>query len=104
MTMSTSTTENATRAEAAAFLRVTLRTLRDWERRRIGPPVVRLSPRRAIYPWAGLRVFLATSALIPTDQMRADLEVAIKAAPMPTMEQLGAELKARHAPAGGSLA
>lgn len=53
--------DNATRAEAAAYLRVSQDTLQKWEHKGIGPALVRVSPRKALYPWAGLREFLAVS-------------------------------------------
>jgi hypothetical protein len=48
----------ATRREASAFLRTSENQLRRWERRGVGPAVVRLSARKAIYPWESLRAFL----------------------------------------------
>jgi hypothetical protein len=53
--------DSASRAEAAAYLKLNPRTLCRWERLEVGPPVVRLSRNDARYPWAGLRAFLAAS-------------------------------------------
>lgn len=68
MTTETTTTthENATRREAAAFLRVKPQTLRDWAARKIGPPLVTINCRVVLYPWAGLRAFVATDHPFPT--------------------------------------
>lgn len=54
--------DNATRPEAAKFLRVTPRTLAKWERLKVGPPMVRVSKRVALYPWECLRAFVKVEA------------------------------------------
>jgi hypothetical protein len=51
--------DNATRQEAAAYLRVSQTTLRRWERHGKGPEVSRISRNVALYPWAALRAFLS---------------------------------------------
>ena len=52
------TNDLATRSEAARYLRTSELALRKWEQKRQGPPVVRLSPRRALYRWSDLRTYL----------------------------------------------
>ena len=49
-----------TRSEVANVLQhVTTRTLQRWEVAKIGPPVVRLGPKRVLYPRDGLNAWLA---------------------------------------------
>ena len=97
MSTSNQTEENATRAEAAAFLRVKPQTLRNWEARKIGPPVVRVSSRKALYPWIGLRAFMAIETLIPLDVLKAALVASLNAGSMPDPEELDAFIQARVA-------
>lgn len=46
------------RSEVADLLGLSPKTLREMERRGAGPEVVRVSPRRAIYPREGIRRFM----------------------------------------------
>jgi predicted DNA-binding transcriptional regulator AlpA len=49
-----------TRPEVANVLQhITTRTLQRWEAAKIGPPVVRLGPKRAVYPRAQFNEWLA---------------------------------------------
>ncbi|MDP4021047.1 helix-turn-helix domain-containing protein [Methylobacterium sp. NEAU 140] len=48
----------ATRSEVAQILSVSAETLREMERKGEGPPVVRFSPRKALYPNVDLVKFL----------------------------------------------
>lgn len=69
------TEDIATRKEAARYMKVPERVLRKWEREHKGPPVMRLSPKRARYRWADLRAFLEASLKVTP----ANREAAIKA-------------------------
>jgi hypothetical protein len=59
------TQDNATRREAAIYLCLSEDTLRRWECQGKGPEMVRISPRKALYPWASLRAFLKAKLTIP---------------------------------------
>ena len=62
--------DHATRAEAAAYLRVSEAQLRKWEAEGIGPKVLRISPRKALYSWNGLRLFLADGLSAVADGLK----------------------------------
>lgn len=50
--------EYLSRAQVCEILGVKMKTLRDWQREKSGPPFVLLTPRTIRYPKTGLDEFL----------------------------------------------
>lgn len=58
-------TDRLNRKEAAVFLDVTTRTLRQWERLKIGPPVHRIGPKTVRYELVDLQAHWQASRKCP---------------------------------------
>lgn len=58
--------EFVTAREAAAFLGLSLPTLVAMRHAGLGPAFVRVSPRRVVYPFEGLREYARARTITPT--------------------------------------
>jgi hypothetical protein len=64
-----------TTGEVAELLRICEWTLKEWRRKRVGPPFLRLGGWAIRYPWPGLVAYLRGNLFEPISKLRGSRSV-----------------------------